>query len=177
VCNYIGDERVHATHTTPDAMEINELMSRMVEVGCEYCFMEVSSHAIDQRRISGLDFDGAIFSNITHDHLDYHKTVKAYIEAKKAFFDHLPKKAFALTNGDDKNGMVMLQNTVARKYTYSCRRMADFNCKTLERHLDGTLLLLDGSEVFRSDIVARDDVRRMSFGMYLLRILGEIIAF
>ena len=148
VCNYIGDERVHATHTTPDAMEINELMSRMVEVGCEYCFMEVSSHAIDQRRISGLDFDGAIFSNITHDHLDYHKTFKAYIEAKKAFFDHLPKKAFALKNGDDKNGMVMLQNTVARKYTYSCRRMADFNCKTLERHLDGTLLLLDGSEVW-----------------------------
>ena len=148
VCNYIGDERVHATHTTPDAMEINELMGRMVDAGCEYCFMEVSSHAIDQRRISGLDFDGAIFSNITHDHLDYHKTFKAYIEAKKAFFDRLPKKAFALTNGDDKNGMVMLQNTVARKYTYSCKRMADFNCKTLERHLDGTLLLLDGSEVW-----------------------------
>ena len=148
VCNYIGDEKVHSTHTTPDALEINDLMSKMVDAGCEYCFMEVSSHAVDQRRIGGLDFDGAIFSNITHDHLDYHKTFKAYIEAKKAFFDRLPQKAFALTNIDDKNGMVMLQNTKAHKYTYSCKRMADFNCKMLERHLDGTLLLLDGCEVW-----------------------------
>ena len=148
VCNYIDEEKCPSTHTTPDALEINRFMRRMADAGCEYCFMEVSSHAVHQKRIAGLDFDGAIFSNITHDHLDYHKTFRAYIEAKKAFFDHLPKKAFALTNGDDKNGMVMLQNTVARKYTYSCRRMADFNCKTLERHLDGTLLLLDGSEVW-----------------------------
>ncbi|WP_026207336.1 UDP-N-acetylmuramoyl-L-alanyl-D-glutamate--2,6-diaminopimelate ligase [Butyricimonas synergistica] len=148
VCNYVGDEKVHATHTTPDALEINSLMKRMVDEGCEYCFMEVSSHAADQRRISGLDFDGAIFSNITHDHLDYHKTFRAYIEAKKGFFDRLSPKAFALTNTDDKNGMVMLQNTKARKYTYSCKRMADFNCKTLERHLDSMLLLLDGSEVW-----------------------------
>lgn len=148
VCNYVGDEKVHATHTTPDALEINSLMRRMVDAGCEYCFMEVSSHAADQRRISGLDFDGAIFSNITHDHLDYHKTFKAYIEAKKGFFDRLSAKAFALTNLDDKNGMIMLQNTKAHKYTYSCKRMADFNCKTLERHLDSMLLLLDGSEVW-----------------------------
>lgn len=148
VCNYIGEEKIHSTHTTPDALEINALMKRMVEAGCEYCFMEVSSHAIDQKRISGLDFDGAIFSNITHDHLDYHKTFRAYIEAKKAFFDRLTSRAYALTNLDDKNGMVMLQNTGAHKYTYSCKRMADFNCKTLERHLDGTLLVMDGSEVW-----------------------------
>jgi UDP-N-acetylmuramoyl-L-alanyl-D-glutamate--2,6-diaminopimelate ligase len=148
VCNYIGDTRVESTHTTPDALEINALMRKMVDAGCRYCFMEVSSHALDQQRVSGLEFDGAIFSNITHDHLDYHKTFKAYIEAKKAFFDRLPGSAFALTNLDDKNGTVMLQNTVARKYTYACKRMADFTGKTIERHLDGTLLSLDGREVW-----------------------------
>lgn len=148
VCNYIGEEKLESTHTTPDALAINEYMRRMVDAGCEYCFMEVSSHAIHQQRIAGLDFDGAIFSNITHDHLDYHKTFKAYIEAKKAFFDRLPAHAFALTNADDKNGMVMLQNTVARKFTYSCRTMADFNCKVMEKRLDGTLLKLDGTEVW-----------------------------
>lgn len=148
VCNYIGEEKIQATHTTPDALSINEYMKRMVEAGCEYCFMEVSSHSIHQKRIAGLDFDGAIFSNITHDHLDYHKTFKAYIEAKKAFFDRLPSHAFALTNADDKNGMVMLQNTVARKYTYSCRTLADFHCKVIEKHLDGTLMRLDGNEVW-----------------------------
>lgn len=148
VCNYIGDEKVVSTHTTPDALAINEYMHRMVEMGCTYCFMEVSSHSIHQKRIAGLDFNGAIFSNITHDHLDYHKTFKAYIEAKKAFFDHLPATAFALTNGDDKNGMVMLQNTQARKLVYSCRNLADFNCKIIEKHLDGMLLKLDGVEVW-----------------------------
>ena len=148
VCNYIGDEKIASTHTTPDALAINEFMSQMVNAGCEYCFMEVSSHSIHQKRIAGLDFDGAIFSNITHDHLDYHKTFKAYIEAKKAFFDHLSGHAFALTNADDKNGMVMLQNTVAHKYTYSCKTMADFNCKIIEKHLDGMLLKLDGHEVW-----------------------------
>lgn len=148
VCNYIGDEKIPATHTTPDALAINEYMHQMVDAGCEYCFMEVSSHSIHQKRIAGLDFDGAIFSNITHDHLDYHKTFKAYIEAKKAFFDHLSAHAFALTNADDKNGLVMLQNTIARKYTYSCRTMAGFNGKTIEKHLDGTLLKLDGEEVW-----------------------------
>lgn len=148
VCNYIGEEKIVSTHTTPDALAINVLLQRMVAAGCEYCFMEASSHSIHQKRIAGLDFDGAIFSNITHDHLDYHKTFKAYIDAKKAFFDCLPSHAFALTNADDKNGPVMLQNTKARKYTYSCRTMADFNCKVVEKHLDGTLLRLDGSEVW-----------------------------
>lgn len=148
VCNYIDEEKYPSTHTTPDALEINSYMRRMVDAGCEYCFMEVSSHSIHQKRIAGLDFDGAIFSNITHDHLDYHKTFKAYIEAKKAFFDGLKKEAFALTNLDDKNGKVMLQNTVARKFTYSCRTLADFNGKVVERHLDGTLMYLDGSEVW-----------------------------
>ena len=148
VCNYIGDEKIDATHTTPDAVAINQYMRRMVDVGCEFCFMEVSSHAISQKRIAGLDFDGGIFSNITHDHLDYHKTFRSYIEAKKGFFDYLPSHAFALTNMDDKNGMLMLQNTVARKYTYSCRSMADLNCKIIEKRLDGTLLKLDGVEVW-----------------------------
>ena len=148
VCNYIGEEKIPATHTTPDALSIQELLRRMVDAGCRYCFMEASSHAIHQKRIAGLDFDGAIFSNITHDHLDYHKTFKAYIEAKKAFFDRLPAHAFALTNADDKNGLVMLQNTRAHRYTYSCRTMADFTAKAIEKHLDGTLLRLDGEEVW-----------------------------
>lgn len=148
VCNYIDEEKCPSTHTTPDALEINQYMRRMVDAGCDYCFMEVSSHSIHQRRIAGLDFDGAIFSNITHDHLDYHKTFKAYIEAKKAFFDGLKTDAFALTNVDDKNGRVMLQNTLARRYTYSCHTMADFTCKAVEKHLDGTLLSFDGSEVW-----------------------------
>jgi len=148
VCNYIGDEKIPSTHTTPDALSIQAYMARMVEAGCTFCFMEVSSHAIHQKRIAGLDFDGAIFSNITHDHLDYHKTFRAYLEAKKAFFDGLPAQAFALTNADDKNGLVMLQNTAARKYTYSCRMMADFQAKVIEKRLDGTLLKLDGAEVW-----------------------------
>lgn len=148
VCNYIGETRLASTHTTPDALEINELMRRMVDAGCRYCFMEVSSHAIDQRRVSGLAFDGAIFTNITRDHLDYHETFKAYIEAKKAFFDRLPREAFALTNADDRNGMVMLQNTPARKYAYACRQVADFMGKSVERHLDGTLLSFNGREAW-----------------------------
>lgn len=148
VCNYVDDEKFPSTHTTPDAVELNGLLKKMVDAGCEYCFMEVSSHAIHQKRIAGLDFDGAIFSNITHDHLDYHKTFRAYIEAKKGFFDGLKKEAFALTNADDKNGAVMLQNTVARRYSYSCRTLADFNAKAVERRLDGTLLRLDGQEVW-----------------------------
>ena len=148
VCNYIGDCKSEATHTTPDALEINRYMKEMAEAGCTFCFMEVSSHAVHQKRIAGLDFDGALFSNITHDHLDYHGTFRAYIEAKKAFFDGLKKEAFALTNADDKNGAVMLQNTAARKYTYSCRTMADFTGKVIEKHLDGTLLQLDGREIW-----------------------------
>lgn len=148
VCNCIGGVRCEATHTTPDALAIHALMRQMADAGCRYCFMEVSSHAIDQRRIAGIDFDGAVFSNITHDHLDYHKTFKAYIAAKKRFFDDLPATAFALTNGDDKNGGVMLQNTAARKFTYAFRRMADFTGKTVERHFGGTLLMVNGKEVW-----------------------------
>ena len=148
VCNYVDEERCPSTHTTPDAVELNGYLKRMADAGCEYCFMEVSSHSIHQKRIAGLDFDGAVFSFFTHDHLDYHKTFKAYIEAKKAFFDGLKKDAFALTNADDKNGMVMLQNTAARRFTYSCRTLADFNAKVIEKHLDGTLLHLDGKEVW-----------------------------
>ena len=148
VCNYIDGEAVPTDHTTPDPLTLHSLMARMVEAGCEYAFMEVSSHSIDQRRISGLSFDGGIFTNLTRDHLDYHKTVENYLKAKKKFFDDLPAGTFALTNADDKNGLVMLQNTRAHRYTYSCRTMADFTAKVIEKHLDGTLLRLDGEEVW-----------------------------
>jgi UDP-N-acetylmuramoyl-L-alanyl-D-glutamate--2,6-diaminopimelate ligase len=144
----INSEEFPASHTTPDQLQLNQLMKKMVDEGCEYCFMEVSSHAIDQNRIAGLDFDGAIFSNITHDHLDYHKTFDAYIKAKKKFFDGLKPQAFAISNVDDKNGNVMLQNTKARKITYSLRGMADHKCKILENHFDGTLMLIDGFEIW-----------------------------
>lgn len=144
----IDTERIESTHTTPDAIRLNEMMARMVEAGCEYCFMEVSSHAIVQERIRGLHFTGGIFSNITHDHLDYHKTFAEYIRAKKLFFDSLAKDAFALTNADDKNGRVMVQNTAAGVHTYSLRTMADFRCKIVEMHVDGMLLRIDGQEVW-----------------------------
>lgn len=147
VCNYINDEIVPATHTTPDPIELNNLLAKMVEKGCEYAFMEVSSHAVDQKRISGLHFKGGIFTNLTRDHLDYHKTFEAYRNAKKGFFDQLPVNAFALTNPDDKNGMFMLQNTQASKYTYSLLTLADFKGKILESHFDGTLMLINNREV------------------------------
>jgi UDP-N-acetylmuramoyl-L-alanyl-D-glutamate--2,6-diaminopimelate ligase len=145
---YVGTEEFPATHTTPDALQIQELMALMVDAGCEYCFMEVSSHAIDQDRISGIEFNGGIFTNLTHDHLDYHITFAEYLKAKKKFFDQLPESAFALTNADDKNGMVMLQNTKANKQTYSLRSLANFNCKVIEKHFDGMLLNIDGKEVW-----------------------------
>lgn len=145
---YVGNDEFPATHTTPDALQIQELMAKMVDAGCEYCFMEVSSHAIDQDRISGIEFDGGIFTNLTHDHLDYHLTFAEYLKAKKKFFDNLPETAFALTNADDKNGMVMLQNTKALKQTYSLRSLANFHCKILEKHFDGMLLGIDGNEVW-----------------------------
>jgi len=147
VCNYVDDEAIHATHTTPDAFAINELLARMVDAGCEYAFMEVSSHSIDQRRIAGLHFVGGIFTNLTRDHLDYHLTVENYLKAKKRFFDDLPAEAFALTNADDKNGQVMLQNTKAAKYEYSTRSLADFKAKVLENHFEGMLLDINGREV------------------------------
>ncbi|MCE5174645.1 MAG: UDP-N-acetylmuramoyl-L-alanyl-D-glutamate--2,6-diaminopimelate ligase [Bacteroidales bacterium] len=147
VCNYVDDEAIHATHTTPDSYAINELLSKMVEAGCEYAFMEVSSHSIDQRRIAGLRFVGGIFTNLTRDHLDYHLTVENYLKAKKRFFDELPEDSFALTNTDDKNGLVMLQNTKAHKYEYSTKTLADFKAKVLENHFEGMLLDINGREV------------------------------
>ena len=147
VCNYIDDEAIPADHTTPDPIELNELLGRMVDAGCEYAFMECSSHAIHQRRIGGLKFTGGIFSNLTRDHLDYHKTFENYRNAKKKFFDDLPKDAFAITNADDKNGMVMVQNTKATVKTYSTQRMADFRAKILECHFEGMYLDIDGREV------------------------------
>ncbi|MDE6222994.1 MAG: UDP-N-acetylmuramoyl-L-alanyl-D-glutamate--2,6-diaminopimelate ligase [Muribaculaceae bacterium] len=147
VCNYIETEAVHATQTTPDAYSINELLARMVSAGCSVAAMEVSSHAAHQHRIAGLQFAGGVFSNLTRDHLDYHKTVQAYLEAKKSFFDGLPADAFALVNIDDKVGRVMLQNCAARHFTYSLRSMADFTGRIIESRLDGTLLSLNGHEV------------------------------
>jgi len=147
VCNYVDGEAVEATHTTPDPLELNQLLARMVDAGCEYVFMEVSSHSIVQKRIAGLDFDGGIFSNITRDHIDYHKTFENYIAAKKAFFDGLSADAFALTNIDDKNGLVMLQNTKATKKTYSTRTIADFKGKILEESFEGMLLEMNGKEI------------------------------
>ena len=147
VCNYVNDEAVEATHTTPDSLALNELLARMVNAGCRYAFMEVSSHSVDQRRIAGLEFDGGIFTNITRDHIDYHLTFENYLKAKKRFFDDLTSDAFALTNADDKNGMVMLQNTKAQKYTYSLRGMADFKTKILEHGFDGMLLDMNDREV------------------------------
>ena len=147
VCNYIEDEAIPASHTTPDAIELNRLLSKMVEAGCEYAFMECSSHAIAQQRIGGLKFAGGLFTNLTRDHLDYHKTFENYRDAKKAFFDSLPKDAFAIINADDKNGSVMVQNCKARIKTYSTRSMADFRARIIECHFEGMYLEIDGKEV------------------------------
>ena len=147
VCNYIEGEAIPADHTTPDPIELNALLSKMVEAGCQYAFMECSSHAIHQKRIGGLKFAGGIFTNLTRDHMDYHKTVENYRDAKKAFFDGLPKSAFAITNADDKNGMVMVQNCKAQIKTYSTRSMADFRARILECHFEGMYLEIDGHEV------------------------------
>ena len=144
----VDGREIEATHTTPDPIRLNAMMREMADAGCEFCFMECSSHAIVQERTRGLDFAGGIFSNITHDHLDYHKTFAEYIRAKKRFFDGLPKGAFALTNADDRNGRVMVQNTAAAVSTYSLRGMADFRCRIIEMHLDGMLLRIDGQELW-----------------------------
>lgn len=146
--NKINTTVIPSTHTTPDALALNELLAKMVDDGCQYAFMEVSSHAIVQHRITGLKFTGAAFSNITHDHLDYHKTFEEYIKAKKMFFDHLQDDAFALTNKDDRNGLVMLQNTKAKKYSYGLKSIADFKCRVIENHLNGLLLNIDNQDVW-----------------------------
>lgn len=147
VCNYIEDEAIPTEHTTPDPIELNQLLARMVEAGCEYAFMECSSHAIIQRRIGALTFAGGLFTNLTRDHLDYHKTFENYRDAKKLFFDELPKEAFAITNLDDKNGMVMVQNTKATVKTYSVRALADFKARIIECHFEGMYLDINGQEV------------------------------
>jgi len=148
VVNYIEDEAVPATHTTPDAIELNGLLRRMVDAGCEYAFMEVSSHSIAQERIAGLDFDGALFTNLTRDHIDYHKTFDNYRDTKKRLFDGLKKTAFAVTNKDDKNGLVMTQNCKATVHTYSTRALADYKAQILEEGFEGMMLNMNGKEVF-----------------------------
>ena len=148
VCNYIDDEAIPTEHTTPDAITLNALLGRMANEGCKYVFMEVSSHSVAQHRIGGLKFAGGIFTNLTRDHMDYHKTADNYLRAKKAFFDALPKEAFVVTNADDKNGLVMTQNTRAKVYTYSLRSLADFKGRILEHYFDGMLLDFNNVEVF-----------------------------
>jgi len=146
--NKINNRILETTHTTPDALKINELLSQMVDDGCEYVFMEVSSHAIDQHRIMGIKYSGGVFTNITHDHLDYHKTFKEYIKAKKLFFDNLPSNAFAITNIDDKNGNIMLQNTNAKKITYGLKNMASYRGRIIEDGFEGMMMNVDGSEMY-----------------------------
>ena len=146
----VDDEQITSTHTTPDAIRLNAMLSKMVERGCQYCFMECSSHAIVQRRIYGIEFSGALFTNLTHDHLDYHKSFAEYIRAKKLFFDELPKGSFAIVNADDRNGEVMLQNTAAQPLTLSLRRAANFCCKIIEATAEGMLLRIDGTDVWVS---------------------------
>ncbi|MBR1799024.1 MAG: UDP-N-acetylmuramoyl-L-alanyl-D-glutamate--2,6-diaminopimelate ligase [Bacteroidales bacterium] len=148
IVNKIDEQEIPTSHTTPDALELNRLMAEMVAQGCEYCFMEVSSHAVVQQRIAGLTFAGGIFSNITHDHLDFHKTMAAYIAAKQGFFTLLPKTSWALTNIDDRNGLIMVQNSAAKTYTYGLNHIADFKCRIIENGFEGMLLNIDKREVW-----------------------------
>ena len=148
VCNYINEKELEATHTTPDPVQLNRLLSEMVREGCDFAFMEVSSHSADQKRIAGLKFEGGIFTNLTHDHLDYHKTFDNYLAAKKSFFDSLTADAFALVNVDDRNGRVMLQNCKARHYTFSVRGMADYRCNIIDQSFEGMGLKIQGEEIW-----------------------------
>ncbi len=148
IANYVGSRRSETANTTADPITINSLMAEMVEAGCQYCFMEVSSIGIEQERTAGLEFKAGIFSNLTHDHLDYHKTFAEYLRCKKLFFDNLPAEAYAITNADDRNGDVMVQNTRAKIVTYSCRTAADHTCKVLEESFEGMLLRIDGTETW-----------------------------
>lgn len=148
IANYVADKCLETTNTTADPLTINELMRQMVDEGCKFCFMEVSSIGMEQERVAGLKFKAGIFSNLTHDHLDYHKTFAEYLRCKKLFFDTLPSDAFAITNIDDKNGMVMVQNTKAKVVTYSCRSLADHTCRIIEESFDGMQLRIDGKEIW-----------------------------
>ena len=168
----VGEKTIEATHTTPDALQINRLLKQMVDEGCSHCFMEVSSHSIDQHRIAGLNFTGGIFTNITHDHLDYHKTFDQYLNAKKKFFDDLPETAFALTNIDDKNGLVMLQNTLALKKSYSLKRPSDFRAKIIESSFEGMQLDIDGEE-FWTKLVGKFNVYNLLAVYASAILLGE----
>lgn len=156
IVNIIGKREIPADHTTPDPVQLNRMLAEMVECGCQYCFMEISSHSLSQDRVAGLQYRGGIFSNITHDHLDYHKTFDEYLRCKKLFFDNLPAGAFALTNVDDKNGEVMVQNTRAAIHTYSCRKMADFKARIIEETLDGMQLDIDGRQLWCNFIGAHN---------------------
>ena len=156
IANYIGDTVFPTTNTTQNPIAINSLLRKMVDMGCQYCFMEVSSHSLHQNRVSGLNFRGAVFTNITHDHLDYHKTFTEYIRCKKMLFDMLPQGAFAIINADDRNGTIMVQNTASDVYFYSATRKADFNVKMLEKNIDGSLLELDGRQVWTRFIGAHN---------------------
>ena len=156
IVNKVDGTEIPASQTTPDPVSLNSMLAMMVDRGCQYCFMEISSHSLAQDRVAGLRFKGGIFSNITHDHLDYHKTFAEYLRCKKSFFDNLPSDAFALTNVDDKNGLVMVQNTSAKVKTYSCHRMADFRCKIIEEGLDGMLLEMDGKQFWSRFIGAHN---------------------
>jgi UDP-N-acetylmuramoyl-L-alanyl-D-glutamate--2,6-diaminopimelate ligase len=172
VKNYINEHASETTHTTPDVLTFNRLLNEMVDEGCEYCFAEVSSHSVVQKRIHGLEFVGGIFTNLTHDHLDYHKTFAEYIKAKKMFFDNLPATAFALTNIDDKNGNIVLQNTKARKQTYALRSFADFNAKIIESHFDGTLLTVENREMWTS-LVGRFNAYNLLAVFAAAKLLGK----
>ena len=148
IANYVGNKGAEAVNTTSDPITINSLLNEMVKAGCEYCFMEVSSIGVEQERIAGLKYKAAIFSNLTHDHLDYHKTFAEYLRCKKLYFDNLDKDSVAIINADDRNGLVMVQNTAARVVTYSCRSMADHTCRMIEQSFDGMLLRIDGRETW-----------------------------
>lgn len=171
VLNRVGDNAIPSTHTTPDAVQINQMLAQMVDSDCEYCFMEVSSHALVQNRTAGLEFAGGVFTNITPEHLDFHKTFKEYIEAKQIFFNALPKSAWALSNRDDKNGEVMLQNSRATKYYYALKKPADFKCKIIESSFDGLQLKLDELEVW-SPLVGRFNAYNLT-AIYAAAILME----
>ena len=148
IANYVGEKRYETENTTPGPVELNALLAQMTDAGCEYCFMEVSSHALDQQRVEGITFTGGVFTNLTHDHLDYHKTFANYLKCKKSFFDSLPKGSFALVNTDDKNGKVMVQNCNAEIYTYACRNEASFKTRIIEKTIEGMLLKINGKEVW-----------------------------